>query len=135
MAHLRQDQRRTMETLFEGRPALPSALHTYNEFYLGEGRVPLHFLGISEGFGTCSRIHGVDVAVFGLKPFEQQTALRNFAHAFLLRPALPEEMTEYQRLHDMAVGVVERLLFCSMNCTKAYFKLSGFKATYVIRGM
>jgi len=136
MSHLRQDQRWVMEKLFEGQPVLPSGLHTIEHFILVVGQpVPLYFLGISEGFGICSRIKGVNVAVFGLQPYKQQTEMQPFSYAFLLRPAEPKEMTVYQQTNYMAVEVVERLTLTNRNCTQAFLGLSGSKGSYVNRCM
>lgn len=135
MAHLRQDQRKTIESLFDGRSVLPSGLHTYEQFELQQEKSPLYFLGMSEGYGTCSNVFGVDVAVFGFEPFEQQTPLRPFSHAVALRPAGVEELTEYQRQFGMLVGVVERLDLESVNCSRVSFRLTGHKGSYVIRSM
>ena len=73
MALILQRQRRAIEAL---KPFVekswPSESFTegHVSFYIGEGptQTPsLVFLGFSEGIGTCSDIHGMDVAVLGYR--------------------------------------------------------------------
>lgn len=139
MAHLRQDQRNALESVFEGKPALKEAIHTAENFTLCEeaGHCDLVFLGTSQGFGTCSRIHGVNVAVFAKLPCEagRNEEFHPCSHAFLIREAGPEEKDEYQRMHNMSVYVVERLVIGESEGRAVRFMPTGEKKSYVHRCM
>jgi len=77
MGFVIQMQRRAVEALKEFVTSPWPSAETFQKqdviFYMGKNEVhgwneTLSYLGLSEGFGTCSDIHGMDVAVFGRMP-------------------------------------------------------------------
>ncbi|OGN29299.1 MAG: hypothetical protein A3A33_03715 [Candidatus Yanofskybacteria bacterium RIFCSPLOWO2_01_FULL_49_25] len=96
--------------------------------------LPLYLVGVSEGFGTCSNVHGVNV--LGLSKNEP----KGTAHApqlvptcrvaVLFRAATPEEIAKNG--NNRSVAAVELLEFVKIEKGTVFFRLTGHSATYVV---
>ena len=98
----------------------------------------LHLLGISEGIGTCSDKHGVNIAVFSDNfPFDPNYhRLPSFPidcrGAVLIRKPTREETEKLSTLNS-SLAMVEGLIIKSVDQTKRiiYVKLNGITINYV----
>ncbi|MDA2936077.1 hypothetical protein MYX06_02575 [Patescibacteria group bacterium AH-259-L05] len=83
------------------------------------GKRRIFLLGISEGIGTCSDLHGINIAVFGYNqpsPHEHKKLLTKIGNgitcdwAALLRTPLPEEIKyEWNNNTSISCLVVQKL--------------------------
>lgn len=63
MSNVHNYQRRALESLLQKGLAAPVVLKENQQYFLDGEEIFL--LGISKGIGTCSDLHGVNIAVFG----------------------------------------------------------------------
>ncbi|OGY64788.1 MAG: hypothetical protein A3I24_04555 [Candidatus Harrisonbacteria bacterium RIFCSPLOWO2_02_FULL_41_13b] len=136
MAFIRQYQRRAIEEFspFQNRQSF--TVFPYRiRFRLVNGR-PLYFLGFSEGIGTCSDIHGMNVAVFSLqRPEKPQSFSLNFGenctYGVLLKIASEDECRIADRDPKLSAhGCVELLQLEKIEGYTFIFELTNKKAVY-----
>ncbi len=135
MAHLRQEQRQALESAFRGIPPLDRGVE-FRSFFELEGR-RLAFWGVSEGYGTCSQIHNVNVAVLGDPDLGSAPIPHglNIHYIFWLREADPDELSSYERQMGIKVMIVELLQVKEVNAQKVILSRSALKGRYVVRQM
>lgn len=130
MASIHNYQRRALESVIG--PESPDMLPNLegDKFYLGGE--PIYFLGTSSGVGTCSDMHGVDIAVFSMTPAngEPRGTLESCTHAALVRP-LTEEEREQQAYKEVAYKAVDGLRVVKKEWNYVIFERNGKKAVYV----
>lgn len=103
MSHILQMQRSAIESFKNDAAGLP-ALDPDTELFLRDGR-SLEVLGVSEGYGTCSGIHGMDVLVVRVAPPRAdgtrmlKRAPLNCAYSVLLRGPTVDEVKEERGRH------------------------------------
>lgn len=126
MACVKQWQRRAIERL---KPhARPLNFPPTEASLLMDGQ-PLYVLGVSDGTGTCSDIHGMDVLVLGLTPPSvppRQADLSKCSYAVLLRWATDEERRRNEYCNS-AVDLLEVLVSQDGQVTLGR---SGYSAVY-----
>lgn len=84
MAGLRQFQRRAIEHVIKPVTPAPTISLAPKHKYFLNGR-EIFLLGISTGVGTCSDLHGINVAVFGNRPNDFSLSASERLHAAVLR--------------------------------------------------
>ena len=143
MASIRQYQRRAIEELFPFRDGKSFKIFPNKDrFFLIDG-TPLYFVGLSEGIGTCSDIHGMGVAVFSFNPpppllyFNLQNLFHfytgNCEYGVLLSDASEEECRIAGR--DLKLsdhGCVRLLKLKKIGDRLAVFSLTNQKSVYPI---
>ena len=139
MAHLRQEQRQAMEGVLTKVSPLQKNLRSDAELILQPG-TPLVFLGVSQGYGTCARIQGLNILVVGYAqatqgPLDDSNLVSTCKYVFLLRPAGKEELSAYEEQNGIAVRAVECLELVKDEDQQLVFRNTGQKATYVQRQM
>lgn len=134
MAHLRQEQRQALEEVFQSFVPLDIDFRG-TDFELEDK--PLAYWGMSEGYGVCSRLHGVNVAILG-DPTQGAIPTDSAGRAhyiFWLRPATNEEKSNYEKRHNILVMVVEMLLPSARNGNKLVLTRTNLKSCYVQHAM
>ena len=100
----------------------------------------LHLLGISEGTGTCSDLHGINIAVFSEHPFDPKrhrliTESKPCHGAVLLRDPTEKEIREHRHefsVDDQCLQAVEGLISVPTKGGNILrFKPNGKSALYV----
>ncbi len=133
MGSVRNYQRRALEAL------QPRASHSFwvsfsNEdiYYLDDKRI--YFLDVSKGIGTCSDLHGVNIAVFGRKnlnlyrrPGSVQSVFCKWA-ALLRRPTIKELREEWK--NEGVCNVVELIEFIRKEGQNIFFCHTHIKKFY-----
>ena len=112
-----------------------------DEFYLENEKI--YLLGISKGIGTCSDLHGIDVAVFGhIEPKDNRIPLKPNARIFcawsaLLRKPIEEEfqneLKDKSGIPHLVVELIEPILLIEKKDGKRiyHFKSTKKKEFYV----
>lgn len=135
MAFLTQFQRRAIESL---KPHASSSLSDIlsSSFWLN-GKQSLIILGISEGIGSCSDIHGMNVLVLSAnflnEPLRIPTAqqIRSCAYAVIIREAREDESVNHNFDPSAEVNCVELLKVLYSETSKTEVSLTGHRAYYV----
>ena len=130
MAGLRNFQRRALESLVNMGASVITTRLEGAKFYLDE--TPIYFLGVSTGIGTCSDMHGLDIAVFANFPpiGKPRGNMKSCLYAALLRSSTEEEKQQ-QACPDLAYMTVEGLEVVKQEWNYVVFKQGGTKAIYV----
>lgn len=140
MSCIRQYQRRALEAL-KPKEIQSIYLLSTNEFYLDNQKI--YLLGISEGIGTCSDLHGVNIAVFSrAKPEDNRMLLGQNKEIFcawstLLRKPTEEEfqneLKDKKGIAYLVVELIEPILLIEKDDGKRiyYFKSTTKKEFYV----
>ena len=134
MSGIRQNQRRAVEALFAGevydavkrrqklfRSAVSAHVVGHKVLFKLKTGEQVHLCGISVGVGTCSDIHGMNVAVFGSSDpernvlEEEKEALPACFYAALLRS--PKSTDRHADVLANARLAVEFLEICSLEET------------------
>ncbi len=134
MAHLRQEQRQALEEVF--RSFAPQDFDLSGAEFELEGK-PLAYWGTSEGYGVCSRIHDVNVAILG-DPTQGSIptdSVGRVHYIFFLRPATNEEKSNYEKRHNILVMVVEMLVPVEYKSQKLVLARTSLKSCYVKHSM
>lgn len=141
MGFMIQTQRRAIEQLkpeADGLSSWPQSIfdgkvkQLRSAFYLctEDGGFGLSYLGTSEGYGTCSDIHGMNVLVFGLQvpeikiKKEEKVKMAKAAYAALLFEAEEVDNHYEQAVELLAFHMVDE-------SGRVYFKQTGHRAIYV----
>ena len=136
MSFIIQPQRRALEEVFTRFDLL---IRPGYQFYLASEEVNL--LGISIGAGTCSDLHGLNIAVLSKEPFNP-TVNRvknlpvNCSGAVLIRRMSIEEEGDKKKSNwyiNQPIFVTEGLRLVDQDrfLRKLFFELNGLKTYYV----
>ncbi|MBI4127593.1 MAG: hypothetical protein HY459_00830 [Parcubacteria group bacterium] len=139
MSFILQMQRRAIESLRDHAHEFPR-IDPRAELILNDG-TPLEILGISQGVGTCSEIHGMNVLVVGTEPLHAARAaamsrtLLDCAYTVLLRGPTVQEVEEERNRHlwgdGHAFACVELLRSITRKNHRIILTRTGRKRLYV----
>lgn len=129
MTNIHNFQRRALEALTIGR--LPTKITVGgNRIYYLEDR-ELYLLGISEGVGTCSDLHGLNIAVFSHKGGKDGISPKPCDYAGLVRKLTTEETNEdYYARRNISRLVVDGLEVVEDTAEFTRFANTGRKERY-----
>lgn len=123
-------QRRALEHVI-GNPH-PFHLRQGLTYHLGGTQI--FFWGISEGVGTCSDLHGTDIAVFGFDgPSEPLSEIINCSFAGLVRSPTDEERRCLRKppYDDPPLKITEGLSMIEETAHAIRFMRSWKKGNYI----
>lgn len=145
MASIRQFQRRAIESLqshmVEPRHPIESVYSLRPvisaNFLMLDNQQPLKVLGISDGTGTCSDIHGMNILVLSAdqrsRPQHEVSLveIQSCAYAVLLRPATQKEAKKEGFNLVYSFFCVELLRITDIATDYTNMELTGRRAYYV----
>jgi len=139
MGRIRNFQRRAIESLVKWEETINADVDWDGVKLLSGER--LYVLGISDGVGTCSDVHGLYVLVLGLKPPKDGKPyilpgekIEDCSYAVLLRELTEEEWKEERearKVDNISLACVELLEQLQIGRKQAVFDGTGKKECYV----
>jgi len=132
-----QAQRRAIESLRKCAKPLPKGIGT-SELFLDDER-RLYIAGVSQGTGTCSDVHGMDVLVLDFVPpthnrpyIPNGSSVATSQYAVLLRSPTKEELREQRKsLPSASLLAIELLEPIEGGGGRIIFRATGKSECYV----